>query len=141
MRMPTFASLTFAAATLLGTGAALAGPLPAGGGPIQTTETSYETSVQNRGDILTGITRVTSIDGNQGSTFAPGQGNLWLSGVFDGFKLQNVNQTSATSFTLAFSGGSLQYYSAGSDPFAGGVLQNGTTPGAAIATLEAGGPP
>jgi len=137
--MPTVASLTFAAATLLGTSAALAGPLPAGGGPIQTTETSYETSVQNRGDILTGITRVTSIDGNQGSTFAPGQGNLWLSGVFDGFKLQNVNQTDATHFTLAFSGGTLKYYSSASDPFNGGVLQNGTTPATAIDTINNGG--
>src|SRR5438105_10198407 len=96
MRLPSvFASAIFAAATLLGTGAALAGPFGAGG-EITTTETSYESLVQQHGDVLRGIFNVAQINGNNNQiTYQYGNGGKFLVGVFDGFTLDQ-----ATPFTI-----------------------------------------
>lgn len=143
MRSSFLTSLAFATATLLGTGAAFAGPLPAGGGPIQTTETSWESLVQKPGDILNGIVNLTSITGPQGVSFSSGNGGVFIAGAFENFVLQAVvpNQlVNPTSFSLAFSGGSLKYWTYSADPFATNVLFNGgLSQATAIQDLKTGG--
>jgi PEP-CTERM motif len=143
MRSSFLTGLAFATATVLGTGVALAGPLPAGGGPIQTTETSWESLVQKPGDILNGIVNLTSITGSQGVSFTSGQGGVFIAGAFENFVLQAVVPNQAvnpTSFSLAFSGGSLKYWTYAADPFATNVLFNGgLSQATAIQDLKTGG--
>ena len=143
MRSSFLTGLAFATATLLGTGVAFAGPLPAGGGPLQTTETSWESLVQKPGDILNGIVNVTSITGSNGVSFTSGAGGVFIAGAFENFTLQAVVPNQAinpTSFQLAFSGGSLKYWTYSADPFATNTLFNsGLTQAQAIQDLKTGG--
>jgi hypothetical protein len=143
MRMPSIlASTIFAAATVLGSTAAFAGPFGSGG-QIKTTENSYESTVANPGDILNGIFNVAQINGSSGITYSYGTGTF-LTGTFTGFVLDTVNPISG-GFRLSFTGGALQYYSSASDPFAGARLVNNTqlaptlaNQAAAIADLATG---
>lgn len=139
MRMPSFlASTIFAAATLMGTGAALAGPFGSGG-VITTTETSYESLVLNTGDVLSGIAFVSSIQGGTGVTYT--YNGPYLTSAFTGFTLAGTASI-AGGTRLMFTGGSLGYYSFATDPFAGGALTNGTTAqqGAALTLIQSGTP-
>jgi hypothetical protein len=125
--MPSLAVLTVAASALLGTTAAFASPfaLP-GGGQIKTTENSFESTVSEHGDELKGIFQVGLITGPSGVTYTyGGGGSSFLTGIFSGFILDTVNPISG-GFRLAFTGGSLQYYTSATDPFLGGALTNGS---------------
>jgi hypothetical protein len=138
MRMPSILASTLLA-TVLGSSAALAGPFGAGG-VITTTETSFESLVTSPGDILNGITYVSTIQNAGGITYTYGQGGSYLTGVFSGFVLNTVVNPSAGVFNLYFTGGSLNYYTSPTDPFAGGALTSGPTSSqaAAIAAVRAG---
>ncbi|HKQ46062.1 MAG TPA: PEP-CTERM sorting domain-containing protein [Rhizomicrobium sp.] len=135
MRMPSIVKSTLfaAAATLLATSAAVAGPFTVpGGGQIKTTENSYEGLVTKPGDVLHGIFNVSQINGPGGITYSYGAGGQYLVGVFDGFLLTSITPTAPSfleplgGFDLAFSGGSLKYYTYGSDIFAGNALTDGS---------------
>jgi hypothetical protein len=139
MRMPSLlASTIFAAATVLGSTAAFAGPFGTGG-QINTTETSYESLVLNNGDVLNGIFNVAQINGVNGITYGYGQGGTFLTGAFTGFTLES--QTAIAGGTrLWFTGGNLSYYSTPTDPFASGALTTGPTSNqaASLATIASG---
>jgi hypothetical protein len=140
--MPSLAVLTVAASALLGTTAAFASPfsLP-GGGQIKTTENSFESTVAAHGDELKGIFQVGLITGPSGVSYTYGSGT-YLTGIFNGFILDTVTPLdgTGTNFRLAFTGGSLQYYTSATDPFAGGALTNGSgTQDAAIDIINNGG--
>ena len=144
MRMPSILKSTLfaAAATLLATSAAVAGPF-GGGGQITTTETSYENLVTKPGDTLNGIFNVSQINGSSGITYLYGDASNFLVGRFTGFVLDSATPFSAgpiSGFSLLFTGGSLQYYSFASDPFAGGALTTGTpaSQAASLAAIGAG---
>jgi hypothetical protein len=137
-------ALAFAAATLMATSGAYAAGFP-GSGQIKTTENSYEGLVTTPGDILQGIFNVSQINDSNGISYLYGQGGNYLVGVFTGFTLQTITPTAPTfieplgGFDLAFSGGSLKYYSFASDPFAGNVLiDNSGTKQDAINALSLG---
>jgi len=118
-------ALAFAAATLVGTSAAFAGPFSVpGGGTIKTTENSYESTVAVKGDVLNGIFNVTQINGVSGITYSYGA-PTFLVGSFTNFVLDTVTGITG-GFRLAFTGGALNYYSFGADPFLGGALTNGS---------------
>ena len=137
MRMPSLAVLTVAASALLGTSAAFAGPLAAAPGIINTSETSYESLVQNQGDILRGIFFVSSIQGSNGPAYTYGAGGVFLTGVFDGFALDTVTNVAPGVITLAFTGGSLKYYSSAVDQFSGANLVTNTQLAPTIANQQA----
>ncbi|HKY19184.1 MAG TPA: PEP-CTERM sorting domain-containing protein [Rhizomicrobium sp.] len=142
MRMPSILKSTLfaAAATLLAASAAVAGPF-GGGGTVVTTETSFESLVTKPTDVLNGVFRVSEINGISGTTYQYGDAGLYLVGRFTGFTLDTVTPV-GSDFKLAFTGGSLQYYSFGSNPFAGGALTSGAATlanqAAALAAIGAG---
>jgi len=127
-----------AAATVLGATAALAGPFGSGG-VTTTSETSYESLVLNNGDHLNGIFNVSQITNANGPQYVYGNGGEYLVGSFTGFTLAGSTPIGGGT-RLYFTGGSLNYYSFGSDPFAGGTLTSGTpaNQGADIAAIQAG---
>ena len=139
MRMPSLSVLTVAATALMGTAAANAGILPAGGGVINTTETSYESLVLAPNDVLNGIFNVSQITAASGITYTYGAGNYYLVGSFTGFTL-NSSSAIPGGTRLYFTGGALNYYSFGADPFAGGALTSGTpaNQAASLATIASG---
>ncbi|HJT42018.1 MAG TPA: PEP-CTERM sorting domain-containing protein [Rhizomicrobium sp.] len=143
MRMPSILKSTLfaAAATLLATSAAVAGPFGSGG-TITTTETSYESLVTKPGDTLNGIFNVSQINGIGGITYQYGDASNFLVGRFTDFVLDTATPfvcgPGCSGFSLLFTGGSLQYYSFASDPFAGGALTSGApTPANQAAALTA----
>ena len=116
MRMPSFlASAVFAAATVLGTSAALAGPTVLGVTlPDQfyfDTTTSYETLVTQQSPGLSGVFQVNNIRNQQTSVISwnNGDNGAFLAGFFTGFTLSGVTP-GATATTLTFTGGTLSYY-------------------------------
>lgn len=126
------------AAIVLGGTAAFAGPFGSGG-VTTTSETSYESLVQNNGDQLNGIFNVSQVTTANGPQYVYGDGGQYLVGSFTGFTL--AGQTPIGGGTrLYFTGGSLNYYTFGSDPFAGGTLTSGTSANQAadIAAIQAG---
>ncbi|MEO8301511.1 MAG: PEP-CTERM sorting domain-containing protein [Rhizomicrobium sp.] len=141
MRMPSLSVLTVAASALLGTTAAFANPISVGpGGSIVTTETSWETSTQNIGDILQGVITVASIN-NASSinnpVYSTGGGGQFLSAVFGGFVLRDVAFV-GNSFTLSFTGGFLNYYTSATNPLANLALVNSGTVANAIDVVDNG---
>ena len=136
--MRILTALAFAAATLAGTSAAFAGPFSVpGGGQIKTTENSYESTVGVKGDVLNGIFNVTQINASSGITYSYGGGGRFLVGSFTGFVLDTVNPISG-GFRLAFTGGALNYYSFGADPFLGGALTTSGTQAGALDAIDNG---
>src|SRR4051794_32021117 len=94
MRMPSFLASTVFAATVLGSSAALAGPLginlPSDPFYFDTTS-SYEILVQNPGDELRGVFTVDSIKSSLTPaihTYNYGSDGLFLKGTFQGFILE-----------------------------------------------------
>jgi hypothetical protein len=121
MRMPSILASTVFAATVLGSSAALAGPLGIGlpSDPFYIdTSTSYETLVNAPGDFLSGVFKVQAIAStlNPTSTYTYGAGGLYLMGSFSGFKLDTV-VTNGSNINLLFTGGSLSYYVNTADSF------------------------
>lgn len=127
MRMPSILKSTLfaAAATVLGTGAALANPVscisgvcvPVGGTYLDTS-VSAETLVTKVNDVLSGVFAATSItNGAFQSTYTGyGFGGTYLAGIFTGFTLANIDTVSTPNHTLlSFTGGSLQYYVSNTD--------------------------
>jgi hypothetical protein len=120
MRMPSILASTVFAATVLGSSAALAGPLGIGlpSDPFYfDTTSSYEILVQNPGDVLRGVFTVDSIKSsltpaihtyNYGQDY--GSGPLFLKGSFDGFILETPIVNANNTVTLNFHGGTLNYY-------------------------------
>lgn len=130
-------------ATVVCSGAALATPFnPFGSvpGQIKTTEKSYESLVQNTGDVLNGIFNVTSIDGQGGQTYSPGfvSSPPFITGVFSGFTLAQINPVSG-GFQLLFTGGALNYYVSSNNLFTTQLttLLKTTTPDVGTAELNA----
>jgi hypothetical protein len=121
--MPSILASTVFAATILGSGAAFAGPLGIGlpADPFYfDTTTSYESLVQNAGDVLTGIFTVDSIKSSlhpANPTYAYGSNGLFLTGVFTGFVLETPIINANNTVTLNFHGGSLNYYVSNSNNF------------------------
>lgn len=132
-------ALAFAAATLAGTAAANAGILPPGGGIINTTETSYESLVLQPGDVLNGIFNVAQVNAASGITYTYGAGNYFLVGSFTGFKLDSTSAIPGGT-RLFFTGGALNYYSFGADPFQTFNLTGGTSANqaASLASIASG---
>jgi len=133
--------LTVAASALLGTTAAFANPISVGpGGPIVTTETSWETSTQSVGSVLQGVVTVASIN-NAASANNPvyiaGGGGQFLSAVFGGFTLRDISFT-GNSFQLSFTGGFINYYTSATNPFANLSLVNSGTVANAIDVVDNG---
>ena len=130
MRMPSISVLAVAATALLGTTAANAGTISTGpGGQIVTTETSWETSTQQQGDILRGVLTVASINNAQAVSnpvYTTGGGGQFLSGFFDGFVLRDV-QIVGNTFQLSFTGGYIKYYTSATNPFANLGIVNSAT--------------
>jgi hypothetical protein len=107
-------------ATVLGSGAALAGPL--GINLPNTfyldTETSYETAVSGVGSTLSGVFEVASISNAKTAaiSYLYGSGGNYLMGVFTGFTVNSITPgVSAT--TITFTGGSIDYYVSHSNTF------------------------
>jgi hypothetical protein len=147
MRMPSILKSTLfaVAATALATTAAVAGPFGSGG-QIDTSETSYESVVTKPGDVLNGIFNVAQINTATGISYNYGDGDYYLVGRFTGFTLSVVQATPPSifeplgGFNLAFTGGSLQYYSFNFDPFESGALTTGpaANQAASLAAIGAG---
>jgi len=123
MRMPSLlASTIFAAVTVLGSSAALAGPTILGVTlPDQfyfDNTSSYETLVNPLANqnTLSGVFQVSQISSSQnaGVTYQYGDNSAFLMGAFTGFTL---DQAHSTANTLFFTGGSIGYYVAGSNIF------------------------
>lgn len=116
MRMPSILASTVLAATVLGSSAAFAGPLGIGlpSDPFYfDTTSSYETLVQNAGDQLQGMFTVDSIKSSLSPaihTYNYGTNNVYLTGVFSGFILEQPIINNNNTVTLNFHGGSLNYY-------------------------------
>lgn len=116
MRMPSILASTVFAATVLGSSAALAGPLGIGlpSDPFYfDTTSSYEILVQNPGDVLRGVFTVDSIKSSLTPaihTYDYGSGGLFLKGSFDGFILETPIINANNTVTLNFHGGTLNYY-------------------------------
>jgi hypothetical protein len=115
MRMRSILTTTLFA-TVLGSSAALAGPLginlPSDPFYFDTTS-SYETLVTAQGDILRGVFTVDSIKSSLTPaihTYDYGDGGLFLKGVFDGFILETPIVNANNTVTLNFHGGTLSYY-------------------------------
>lgn len=121
MRLSSILSSAVVAATVLGSSAAFAGPLgiglPSDPFYIDTT-TSYETLVNNPGDVLTGVFKVDTVKStlNPVSTYVYGQGGAYLMGYFSGFTLQSV-VANGSNLNLLFTGGTLNYYVSNTDTF------------------------
>lgn len=122
MRPSILASTIFAATTILGTSAALAGPTILGVTlPNQfyfDTTTSYETLVTAQNPMLSGVFQVNNIRDQNTSVISwnNGDNGAWLQGYFTGFTLSNVIP-GATATTLTFTGGTLSYYVNSSNTF------------------------
>lgn len=111
MRMRSIlASTVFAAATMLGAGAASAATVLGVNIPsdfYMDTTNSYETLVTKTGQTLQGVFNVASIIDTNTSvqTYTAGQNNVWVHGFFDNFVVSSVSGT-----TITFTGGTLKYY-------------------------------
>jgi hypothetical protein len=121
--MPSLlASTIVAAATVLGSSAAFAGPTVLGVALPDTfyfdTTTSYETLVTAQSPTLAGIFNVSQISSSQnaGITYQYGNGGTYLMGVFSGFTLASQTTVGSVSI-LNFTGGSLNYYVSNTDTF------------------------
>ncbi len=98
---------------------------------------SYESLVQQPGDVLNGIFNVAQINGISGITY--NYSNPYLMGTFTGFVLDTVTPIGTAGFHLTFTGGALNYYSNATNLFAGTTLtSNAGTQAAAIAAIQAG---
>ena len=141
MRSTTLTGLVLATATLLGTGAAFAGPINVGsGGSIITTETSWESNTSTPGQILQGVVSVGTISNSIAAVnpvYVTGGGGQFLSAVFNGFTLQTVNLT-GNSFQLFYSGGSISYYTSPTNPFASNTEVNSGTIAGSEANVTSG---
>ncbi len=141
MRMPSISVLAVAATALLGTTAAYAGPISTGpGGPIVTTETSWENSTQQIGQILQGVFTVASINNPAAAVnpvYTTGGGGQFLSGYFGGFVLRDVSIVGNT-FQLSFTGGFINYYSSATNPFSNFSLVQGGSIANAIDVVDNG---
>jgi hypothetical protein len=140
MRIPSILKSTLfaAAATVLGTGAALAGPLGVNlpSNFYFDTTTSYETLVTAGNPVLTGVFQVNNIK-NQvtaATSYTYGDNGVFLTGYFTGFTLSGVIP-GATSTTLTFTGGTLSYYANSSNVF----TNHAGSPAADIAAQTAAG--
>jgi hypothetical protein len=133
--------LTVAASALLGTTAAFANPISVGpGGPIVTTETSWETSTQSVGDVLQGVVTVASINNAASASnpvYSTGGGGQFLSAVFGGFTLRDISFV-GNSFQLSFTGGFINYYTSATNPLADLSLVNSGTVANAIDIVDNG---
>src|SRR5450432_3646800 len=140
MRSSFLTSLAFATATLLGTGAAFAGPLGINlpNNFYLDTTTSYETPAAAVGSSFQGVFTVGNIRNTQTAavSFNNGDNGLFLMGVFDGFILRDINP-GTTATVLSFTGGSLRYYVSGSNSF---TNSSAGGPSADITTDSAGAP-
>ena len=128
MRMPSIFALSLATATVIGSGAAFAGPtistipLPSySDGFLDMAFSDHETLVTGIGQQLQGTGIVTSITGGFNTTYGNSKtvtstglngiapsGNI-LTDVFTGFTLRTTTST-ATSTTLYFTGGTFNLY-------------------------------
>ena len=139
MRMPSLLALSVAATALLGTSAAMAGPIALGpGGFIATTDSSWENLTNAVGQTLHGILKVNQIDGASGTVYSYGSATTKVTGVFDAFKLQAVQDNGGGSFRLYFSGGNLKYYTSANDPYLNNTIVNSGTQNAGITAIQAG---
>jgi len=126
MRFASYlASTVFAVSALVST-AAFAGPINVGpAGPMVTTETSFEVPTLTVGSQLQGVITVASINNGASAVnpvYLAGGGGQFLSAVFGGFTLASITSTSnpapaTNSFTLTYTGGFINYYTAPSNPF------------------------
>jgi hypothetical protein len=113
--------MTVAAAALLGSSAAYAGPLGIGlpNNFYFDTTKSYETLVTQQSPTLSGVFEVGTISSAQNgpNTYVYGQGGKYLMGSFSGFTLAS-QQTNGSVSILNFTGaGSIKYWVQNSDLF------------------------
>jgi len=118
--MPSIIASTVFAATVLGSSAALAGPLGINlpNAFYFDTTTSYETLVTAQSPTLTGVFQVNNIRNQNTSaiSYNYGDNGAYLTGYFQGFTLSGVTN-GLTATTLTFTGGQLYYYVNPSDVF------------------------